>query len=72
MEYKEAFKIVNEFIDKYYPFSRGKNWDKKNGNLHFMLGIYSLQEYIEALADDDFDINNYIQELEKYDKKDFC
>ena len=65
MDYKEAFKIVNEFIDKYYPFSQGKNWDKKNGNLHFMLGIYSLQEYIKALADDDFDINNYIQELEK-------
>ncbi len=65
MEYKEAFKIVSEFIKKYYPFRYGKNWDKKNGNLHFMLGIYSLQEYIEALADDDFDINNYIQELEK-------
>ena len=72
MEYKEAFKIVNKFIKKYYPYSKGKNWDKKNGNLHFMLGIYSLQDYIEALADDDFDINNYIQELEKYDKKDFC
>ncbi len=65
MEYKEAFKIVNEFIDKYYPFARGKNWDKKNGNLHFMLGIYLLKEYIETLADDDFDINNYIQNLEK-------
>lgn len=69
MDYKEAFKIVNEFIDKYYPFSHGRNWDRKNGNLHFMLGIFSLQDYIEALADDDFDINNYIQELEKYNKK---
>lgn len=49
METKEAFKIVSEFIKEYYPFAHGKEWDRKNGNLHFMLGIYSLQEYIEDL-----------------------
>lgn len=68
MEYKEAFKIVNKFIKKYYPYSKGKNWDKKNGDLHFMLGIYSLQDYIEALAADDYDINDYIKKSEEYYK----
>lgn len=68
MEYKEAFKIVNKFIKKYYPYSKEKNWDKKNGNLHFMLGIYSLQDYIEALADDNYDINEYIKKEEENHK----
>jgi hypothetical protein len=65
MSKKEAFKIVSEFIKTYYPFAQGKNWDKKNGNLHFMLGSYSLQEYIETLADDEIDIESYERELNK-------
>jgi hypothetical protein len=63
MNKKEAFKIVNEFIKKYYPFVHGKEWDKKNGNIHFMLGNYCLEDYIETLADDDFDIDKFEKEL---------
>lgn len=33
-----------------------------------MLGIYSLQDYIEALAADDYDINDYIKKSEEYYK----
>lgn len=51
-EIKKAFKIVNAFIKKNFPFCKGKAWDKKNGNLHFILGVHCLEEYIEALADD--------------------
>ena len=35
---KQAFKIVSEFIKKYYPFRYGKNWDKKHGKIDFTLG----------------------------------
>ena len=70
MSSKEAFKIVNEFIKKYYPFAKGKNWDKINGNLHFMLGNYSLEEYIEELASDEIDINKYEREMLKDEKLD--
>lgn len=63
MTKKEAFKIVNDFIKKYYPFAKGKKWDKKNGNLHFILGNHTLEEYIEVLADDEFDIEKFEEEL---------
>lgn len=56
-EVKKAFKIVNAFIKKNFPFRKGKAWDMKNGNLHFILGIHCLEEYIEILADDDIAIN---------------
>lgn len=59
MNEKEAFKIVNKFIQKYYPFAKGKDQDKENGNLHFMLGTYLVLEYIEALADDGVNIEKY-------------
>lgn len=52
-----AFRIVNKYIKKHYPFARGKTWDKKHGNIHFMLGSYTLEEYIEALTDEEV-INN--------------
>lgn len=68
METKEAFKIVSEFIKEYYPFAHGKEWDRKNGNLHFMLGIYSLQEYIEELASDEMDIEDYVKQIEEWRK----
>lgn len=48
-----AFKIVNKYIKKHYPFAKGKPWDKKHGTIHFMLGSYTLEEYIEALADEE-------------------
>lgn len=66
MNEKEAFKIVNKFMQKYYPFAKGKDWDKENGNLHFILGIYSVLDYIEALADDDIDIEKYEKAYNKY------
>lgn len=59
MNEKEAFKIVNSFLKKYYPFGRDKKWDKKNGKLHFTLGINSVLDYIEYLADDEIDIEKY-------------
>lgn len=65
MNEKEAFKIVNSFLKKYYPFGRDKKWDKKNGKLHFILGINSILEYIEYLADDEIDIEKYKKEVEQ-------
>lgn len=65
MNEKEAFKIVSEFIKKYYPFAQGKNWDKVNGNMLFMLGNHTLQEYIDSLADDEIDIEKYKKEVKQ-------
>ena len=65
MEKKEAFKIVNNFIKKYYPFSYGKPWDREHGNLHFMLGNYSLEEWIETFANDDINITEYEKAMEE-------
>lgn len=59
MNKKEAFKIVHEFMQNHYPFAKGKDWDKENGNEYFMSGIYSVLDYIEALAKDDIDIDLY-------------
>lgn len=47
----KAFKIVNKYIKKHYPFAKGKPWDKKHGNIHFMLGSYTLEEYIEEVIE---------------------
>ena len=66
MTKKEAFKIVNEFIKKYYPFAYGKPWDTENGNLHFMLGSYSLEEWIENFAKDEMNIEEYEKEMKKW------
>ena len=62
---KEAFKIVNTFLKLYYPFGNGKNWDKKNGKLHFILGIESVLSYIAYLADDEIDIEKCKEALKK-------
>ena len=53
MDKKEAFKIVNDYIKKNFPFCRDKKWDKKHGNIYFMLGIHCLEEYIEYLASEE-------------------
>lgn len=66
MTKKEAFKIVNEFIKKYYPFAYGKPWDTMNGNIHFMLGNYSLEEWIESFANDETNIEEYEKEMKKW------
>ena len=66
MSKKEAFKIVNEFIKKYYPFAYGKPWDTENGNLHFMLGSYSLEEWIENFANNETNIEEFEEEMKKW------
>lgn len=65
MEKKEAFKIVNEFIKKYYPFAYGKPWDREHGNIHFMYGSYALEEYIETFANDDINITEYEKAMDE-------
>ena len=65
MNEKEAFKIVNNFLKQYYPFGNGKKWDKKNGKLHFILGIENVISYIAYLADDEIDIEKYKEDLKK-------
>ena len=62
---KEAFKIVNNFLKEYYPFGNEKKWDKKNGKLHFILGINNVLDYIAYLADDEIDIEKYKEDLKK-------
>lgn len=62
---KEAFKIVSAFIKKYYPFRHGKKWDKKNGNIDFILGGHALEEWIDYFADDEVDIEAFKKEIEK-------
>lgn len=62
---KEAFKIVSAFIKKYYPFKHGKKWDKKNGNIDFILGGHALEEWIDYFADDEVDIEVFKKEMEK-------
>lgn len=62
---KEAFKIVSKFIKKYYPFRYGKNWDRKNGNIDFILGGHALEEWIDYFADDEVDIEEFKKEMNK-------
>lgn len=67
---KEAVKITSDIIKKYYPFAYGKPYDKENGNLSFMLGGYMLQEYIENLAEDNFDLKKYMEDLDNEKEND--
>ena len=62
---KQAFKIVSEFIKKYYPFRYGKSWDKKHGKIDFTLGAHALEEWIDYFADDEVDIETFKKEIEK-------
>lgn len=61
---KEAVKITSDIIKKYYPFAYGKPYDRENGNLSFLLGGYMLQEYLENLAEDNFDLEKYMEDLD--------
>ena len=65
MDKKEAFKIVNDFIKKYYPFAYGKPWDREHGNIHFMYGNYALEEWVETFANDDINITEYEKAMEE-------
>ena len=67
---KQAVKTTSDIIKKYYPFAYGKPYDKENGNLSFMLGGYALQEYIEHLAEDDFDLKKYMEDLDNEKEND--
>lgn len=67
---KEAVKITSDIIKKYYPFAYGKPYDRENGNLSFLLGGYMLQEYIENLAEDNFDLKKYMEDLDNEKEKD--
>lgn len=66
---KEAVKITSDIIKKYYPFAYGKPYDRENGNLSFLLGGYMLQEYIENLAEDNFDLKKYMEDLDNEKEK---
>ena len=64
MDKKEAFKIVSEFISKHHPFSAANDrWDRENGSIQFISGFRCLEEFITALAEDEFDIEKYEEEL---------
>ena len=67
---KQAVKTTSDIIKKYYPFAYGKPYDKENGNLSFMLGGYALQEYIEHLAEDDFNLKKYMEDLDNEKEND--
>lgn len=67
---KQAVKTTSDIIKKYYPFAYGKPYDRKNGNLSYMLGGYALQEYIEHLAEDDFDLKKYMEDLDNEKEND--
>lgn len=67
---KQAVKTTRDIIKKYYPFAYGKPYDRENGNLSFMLGGYALQEYIEFLAEDDFNLEKYMEDLDNEKEND--
>ena len=80
MNKKEAFKIVSEFISKYHPFSATNDrWDRENGSVKFISGFRCLEDFIATLAEDDFDIEKYenellevkkeLKELSKYERR---
>lgn len=56
MEIREAFQIVNKYIKENHPFSsKNDRWDRKHGKKEFIYGFRHLEEYIECIAEGDYD-----------------